>query len=150
MYLNTLWLLLQNPWRIFCCQWNYCNVNLGWMDGWMICNFMSFSTVFQSYQDDGQMRMKGCEQWNPVYGWEDFTSSGAKTRGHYSGVAYVIPWPLFVNQECYIPKCLTRRAVFENSSCEFFQSLFKVKAKGQRSVLKNKGDKFIIHYLWWA
>ena len=64
---------------------------------------------------------------------------------HYSGVAYVIPWPLFVNQECYIPKCLSRRAVFENSSCEFFQSLFKVKAKGQRSTLKNKGDKFIIH-----
>ena len=40
----------------------------GWMDEWIICNFMSFSTVFQSYQDDGQMRMKGCEQWNPVYG----------------------------------------------------------------------------------
>ena len=28
---------------------------------------MSFSTVFQSYQDDGQMIMKGCGQWNPVY-----------------------------------------------------------------------------------
>ena len=65
-----------------------------------------------------------------------------------SGVAYVIPWPLFVNQECYILKCLSRQAVFENSSCEFFQSLFKVKAKGQRSTLKNKGDKFIIHDLW--
>ena len=64
----------------------------------------------------------------------------------FSGVAYVIPWPLFVNQECYIPKCLSRRAVFENSSCEFFRSLFK--AKGQRSTLKNKGDKFIIHDLW--
>ena len=30
------------------------------MVGWMTCNFMSFSTVFQSYQDDGQMIMKGC------------------------------------------------------------------------------------------
>ena len=66
----------------------------------------------------------------------------------YSGVAYVIPWPRFVNQECYIPKCLSRRAVFENSSCEFFPSLFKVKAKGQRSMLKNSGDTFIIHDLW--
>ena len=56
-----------------------------------------------------------------------------------SGVAYVIPWPLCVNQECYISKCLSRRAVFENSSCEFFRSLFKVKTKGQRSVLKIKG-----------
>ena len=39
-----------------------------WMDGWMICDFTSFSTVFQSYQDDGQMIMKGCVQWNLVYG----------------------------------------------------------------------------------
>ena len=39
-----------------------------WMDGWMTCDFTSFSTVFQSYQDDGQMIMKGCVQWNPVYG----------------------------------------------------------------------------------
>ena len=37
-------------------------------DGWMICDFTSFSTVFQSYQDDGRMIMKGCVQWNPVYG----------------------------------------------------------------------------------
>ena len=56
--------------------------------------------------------------------------------GVFSGVAYIIPWPLFVNQECYIPKCLSRRAVFENSSCEFFRSLFKVKAKGQRLKIK--------------
>ena len=32
------------------------------MDGWMICDFMSFSTVFQSYQDDGWVIMKGCVQ----------------------------------------------------------------------------------------
>ena len=37
------------------------------MDGWMTCDFMSFSTVFQSYQDNGQMIMKGSVQWNPVY-----------------------------------------------------------------------------------
>ena len=35
------------------------------VDGWMTCDFTSFSTVFQSYQDDGQMIMKGCVQWNP-------------------------------------------------------------------------------------
>ena len=29
---------------------------LGWTDG-----FTSFSTVFQSYQDDGPMIMKGCD-----------------------------------------------------------------------------------------
>ena len=26
---------------------------MGWMDGWLICDFTSFSAVFQSYQDDG-------------------------------------------------------------------------------------------------
>ena len=28
-------------------------------NGWMICNFPSFSTVFQSYRDDWRMIMKG-------------------------------------------------------------------------------------------
>ena len=32
------------------------------MDGWMTCSFTSFSTVFQSYQDDGRLIMKGCVQ----------------------------------------------------------------------------------------
>ena len=36
-------------------------------DGWMTCNFTSFSTVFQLYQGNGRMIMKGCVQWNPVY-----------------------------------------------------------------------------------
>ena len=47
------------------------------MDVWMTCDFMTFSTVFQSYQEDGRIIMKDCVQWNPVYGWEEFTSSGA-------------------------------------------------------------------------
>ena len=42
--------------------------------------FTSFTTVVQSYQDDGRMIMKGCVQWNSVYGWEDFASSGDRTR----------------------------------------------------------------------
>ena len=39
-----------------------------WMDGWMTCDFTSFSTVFQSYQDDERLIMKGCVQWSSVYG----------------------------------------------------------------------------------
>ena len=50
------------------------------MDGWMTCDFTSFLKVFQSYQDDVRMIMKGCVQWNSVYGWEDFTSSEDRTR----------------------------------------------------------------------
>ena len=37
-----------------------------WMDGWIICDFLSFSTIFQSYQDDRRMIMKGSVQWNTV------------------------------------------------------------------------------------
>ena len=39
----------------------------GWMDGWMTCDFTSFSTVFQSYQDDERLVMKGSVQWSSVY-----------------------------------------------------------------------------------
>ena len=52
----------------------------GWIDGYMTCDFTSFSTVFQLYQDDGKLIMKGCVQWNSIYGREDFTSSGDRTR----------------------------------------------------------------------
>ena len=38
-----------------------------WIDGWMTSDFTSFSIVFQSYQDKGQMIMKGCVQGNSVY-----------------------------------------------------------------------------------
>ena len=41
-------------------------VRRGRMAGWMICDFTSFITVFQSYQDDVWMIMKGCVQWNSV------------------------------------------------------------------------------------
>ena len=41
--------------------------DLGLCDGWIICDFTSFLTVFQSYQDSERLIMKGCEQWNPIY-----------------------------------------------------------------------------------
>ena len=40
---------------------------------------MFFSTVFQLYQDDGRVIMKGCVQWNPVY-IEKITLGGARTQ----------------------------------------------------------------------
>ena len=45
----------------------HCLRCLRWMNGWMICHFMFFLTVFQSYQDNVSMTMTGCVQWNPVY-----------------------------------------------------------------------------------
>ena len=50
------------------------------MDVWMTYDLMSFSRVFQSYQDDGWMTMKSCVQWKLVYGLEDFASSRAGIR----------------------------------------------------------------------
>ena len=70
----------------------------------MTCNFTAISTVFQSYQDNGWVTVKGCVQWNLVYSisvisgqWlgdcerlcamepclrsENSASSGALTRG---------------------------------------------------------------------
>ena len=38
----------------------YALLALSIFDGWMSCDFTSFSTVFQSCQDDGQMILKGC------------------------------------------------------------------------------------------
>ena len=38
------------------------------MCGCVTCDFTSFSTIFQSYQDDGRMIRKGCMQWIPIYG----------------------------------------------------------------------------------
>ena len=38
------------------------------MDGWMNCDFMSFSTVFQSYPDDWMLKMKSYVQWSSADG----------------------------------------------------------------------------------
>ena len=57
-----------------------CLLNSTCMDRWMTCDFTSFSTVFQSYQDDARLIMKGCLQLNSVYCGEDFASSGDRDR----------------------------------------------------------------------
>ena len=56
-------------------------------------------------------------------------------RISYSWITYVIPWPLFVNHDCYIPKCLSWCVNFKSDSCEYFLSPFKVKVTGQKSAL---------------
>ena len=74
--------------------------NIFIMDGWMTCDFTSFLTVFQSYQDDVWMIMKGCVQWNSVYGWEDFTSTEDRTRSARSVGQRLTHWatgaPIFI------------------------------------------------------
>ena len=42
------------------------------MNRLMIYIFISFSTMFQSYQDNGRVIMKGCVPWNLMYGGKDF------------------------------------------------------------------------------
>ena len=41
-------------------SYKICHLHLRYqIDGWMTSNSTSFSTVFQSYQDDGKLIMKG-------------------------------------------------------------------------------------------
>ena len=57
------------------------NRDHGWMGWWMDdLRFYVFSAVFHSYQVDERLVMKGCVQWNHVYGWEDFALSVARTQ----------------------------------------------------------------------
>ena len=54
----------------------------GRKDGWMTCDFMFFSTIFPSYQDDRRMIMNGCAK--PVCNgkeWLEDTREVYKSRG---------------------------------------------------------------------
>ena len=42
-------------------------LTFSFVNGWMTCNFTSFSTVFRSYKDDGRMIMKSRMQRFPIY-----------------------------------------------------------------------------------
>ena len=44
--------------------------------------FISFSTVFQSYQADVRVLMKGCAQWNLVYDRKDYRLKGGSNPDH--------------------------------------------------------------------
>ena len=49
-------------------------------DEWMTCDLASFSTVFQSYQNNGRLIMEGFVQGNSAYSREDFASSRDLTQ----------------------------------------------------------------------
>ena len=52
----------------YLCQQAHIYMHIVEMNGWMTCDFTSFSTVFQSYQDDGWLIMKGYVQLSLFYG----------------------------------------------------------------------------------
>ena len=82
------------------------------MAGWMTYDFTSFLTVFQSYQDDVWMIMKGCVQWNSVYGWEDFSSSEDQTRSTRSVGQRLTHWATGA-------PLLSRRNWFESDKADY-------------------------------
>ena len=51
------------------------------IDRWMTCNFTSFSIVFQAYQDDGWVIMKGCVRWRLIMVEEISAPSEARNLG---------------------------------------------------------------------
>ena len=54
-----------------CCSLNKAVLQFKDLAGWMTCDFTSFSTVCESYQDDGRVIMKGFVQWKPVCHWKE-------------------------------------------------------------------------------
>ena len=64
------------------------------MNGWIICDFTSFSTVFQLYQDDYWVIMKDCVQWNLVYSWEDSRLERGSNPGRLDQLTSVLPTEL--------------------------------------------------------
>ena len=55
-------------WLVGCCGFNGYIIPSAGEQEKDVCDFMFFSTVLQSHQDDGQMIMKGGVQRNPVNG----------------------------------------------------------------------------------
>ena len=50
-------------------------------NGWLTRDLTYFSTVLQSYQDDGRVTMKGCVQWNFFFAIENIpAASGYRTE----------------------------------------------------------------------
>ena len=58
--LNNLSLSQSQPMRVKFLIWRFSQHSK--MNGWMTCDLTSFSTLFQSYQDDERLIMKGCMQ----------------------------------------------------------------------------------------
>ena len=79
---KAFWLNLDIP--LFLFLFFFLSCLHGWSNRWMIRNFTSFSTVFQSYQDNEKLIMKSCVQWNRIYGREDFAWSRAQSWGCYN------------------------------------------------------------------
>ena len=83
----------------------------------MTCYFTLFSTVFQSYQDDGQVIMKGCVQWNlfivetilPQAGLEIGPLDQKKTA------LYTLSYRGFLYRRNSIPKSFSNREACHNT-----------------------------------
>ena len=72
------------------------------MFGWMSdFRFTSFFTVFQSFQNDGWVIMKGCIQWNPLYA---FSGSRIRDSQIYSVLHIELTGPLNLVDESGIMK----------------------------------------------
>ena len=45
---------------------------------WMTCDFVSLQQYFMAYQESLRVKMKGCVDWNSVYG-QDFGETSARS-----------------------------------------------------------------------
>ena len=71
-------------------------------EGWIICNFSSFSTVFQSFQEDDRLIMKGCVQPTELPGLQKGYSVQKGLRIQVSAVGL----PKMENVALLFDKCI--------------------------------------------
>ena len=69
------------------------------MDGWITCDFTFFSTVFQSYQDDGRFITKGCVLWNSVYVEKISTRAGSYSQPYVPHRLIIDP---SISEDCFL------------------------------------------------
>ena len=109
----------------------------------MTCDFTSFVTVIQSYQDDVWKIMKGCVQWDSVYGWEDFTSNEDRTRSARSVGQRLTHWA--TGTPCKIPKSSVSLLPHRTSEKMFSVGKLAFKKKTWIKGFKNKLEGL---FLW--
>ena len=71
--------------------------------------------MFQSYQDNVRVIVKGCVQWNRLYSWEDLHfewGSNLEPLGRFASLAYWATWAARLEEKTqlitkhYYPKVL--------------------------------------------
>lgn len=96
---------------------------------WVIYDFTPFSPAFQLHQEDGKVIIKGCKQWNLVYGWRDFSIQWDSNRDRYGSVRQRLTYwgiPVILS---HCGSALTERNLLLEKQIPFFKSWSQFKRR---------------------